>query len=111
MRKAVFCVWIIVSAGMMTLLAASFALTPERAAEILPPCERQVRCGRPCPLCGMSRSFMHTARGEVGTALDCNLAGPPLFLLFVMNEMALAVVLAGRLAGARKFKEERRADH
>jgi hypothetical protein len=107
MKQAVTAVWIILSAGIMVLLAASFVLTPESAARILPPCERQAACGRDCPLCGMTRSFLHTARGELGPALESNRAGPALFMLFVANELALGAAAAARLArriGGRKRK-------
>jgi len=112
MIKAVHTVWIIVSAGMMAVLAASFVLTPESASHILPPCEWQVEFNRACPLCGMTRSFMHVARGELGQALESNGAGPALYILFVMNEIAMGAALAARLTGAlgsKRFKDRKGA--
>jgi hypothetical protein len=99
MKRALMAVWIILSAGLMVVLTASFVLTPESAARILPPCEWQVAYDRECPLCGMTRSFIHAARGELGPSLDANRAGLPLFLLFVANEAALGAALTARLAG------------
>lgn len=41
----------------------------------LPPCGMLARYGRPCPSCGMTTSWSHLMRGEIGSSLNANPAG------------------------------------
>lgn len=41
-----------------------------------PTCLMRILTGLPCPGCGMTRSWVHTAHGNLGTAFEYNLFGP-----------------------------------
>jgi Protein of unknown function (DUF2752) len=58
-----------------------------------------------CPLCGMSRSFVALAHGDLGAAIGFHPAGPLLFAAMVVF-VAAAVVVA--LRRARPLVERRR---
>jgi hypothetical protein len=63
----------------------------------LPPCTFQVTVGLPCPACGLTTSFAHMARGQVGRAFQVNVIGPPAFtgvLIFMLYQ--IWILLAGR---------------
>lgn len=49
----------------------------------LPHCLFQAQFGFPSPSCGLTRSFMAFARGDIGAALSYHLFGPILFLAFM----------------------------
>jgi len=40
--------------------------------------------GIPCPTCGMTRSFMAIARGDIEQAISFHLLGPVVFLVFLI---------------------------
>lgn len=53
--------------------------------------------GIPCPTCGMTRSFMAIARGNLSQALAEHLFGPILFMFFLSAAVHLLVeLLTGR---------------
>lgn len=41
-----------------------------------PTCILRILTGMPCPGCGMTRSWVHLAHGDVATAFELNLFGP-----------------------------------
>lgn len=41
-----------------------------------PTCLVRILFGLPCPGCGMTRAWVHTAHGNLGTAFEYNLFGP-----------------------------------
>lgn len=47
----------------------------------LPPCSMVVMSGYPCPTCGMTTAFAHTARGQLLSALRVQPAGALLAML------------------------------
>jgi hypothetical protein len=58
-----------------------------------------------CPLCGMTRSFVSLAHGDLGAALRFHPAGP---LLFVAMVVFVAAALAVALRRGRPLVERRR---
>lgn len=46
-----------------------------------PTCLLRITTGLPCPGCGMTRSWVHLAHGDVAGAFTYNLFGPLLFVL------------------------------
>ncbi|MGH9456563.1 MAG: DUF2752 domain-containing protein [Thermoanaerobaculia bacterium] len=83
------------------ILVASFGvgIAQSYGADLLPDrevCWSRLVLGRPCPGCGLTRSFVAAARGDIPRASAWNPAGPPLFAL-----VAAVTLLHGlRLAGA-----------
>lgn len=81
-----------VSLGLAALLAARFF-----PFGVLPPfCLLRRLVGVPCPMCGMTRSWIHLAHGRVLDAVAQQPAGAVLFVLTV----AYVLWGASRLAGA-----------
>jgi len=93
-RKAFVISWMIAGLGMGLAVGASFLLTPESAAGILPPCESRIAGGRPCPLCGMTTGFIQVSRGRFDEARRANAMSLPLYALFVANALAALAVAA-----------------
>lgn len=56
-------------------------------------CPLRYWTGIPCPTCGMTRSFMAIARGDVSLAFTEHLFGPILFVLFLIAAVHLALEL------------------
>ncbi|HEY8428437.1 MAG TPA: DUF2752 domain-containing protein [Sandaracinaceae bacterium] len=78
--------WLVLLAGPLAVLVTAAMLTP--AAEGhgthtqlgLPPCGFLVYTGYPCPGCGLTTSFAHMIRLDVGGAFSANPFGIVLFL-------------------------------
>lgn len=62
----------------------------------LPPCGFLVMTGLPCPGCGLTTSFAHMVRLQVGGALQANPFGVPLFLTTLAGT---GVALGGLVRG------------
>jgi hypothetical protein len=60
----------------------------------LPPCPFLFITGRPCPLCGGTRSFAEMWQGDVAAAARFHPLGPVLFVLSVAAAAGLAFLLA-----------------
>ena len=88
-RQALRIVWLVVSLIIVFTLAAPFALSRDRFAHLLPPCEWKVKYHRECPFCGMTTSFIDISEGQLGSAHRANRAGIPLYFAFVSNELGL----------------------
>jgi hypothetical protein len=56
-------------------------------------CWSKLLLGRPCPGCGLTRSFLALAGGDLPGAAAFNPLGPPLFLGFVLIAALTAVVI------------------
>ena len=54
-------------------------------------CPFRVVTGIPCPTCGMTRSFMAIAQGDLAKAVSYNLFGPFLFLGFLIATIHLVL--------------------
>jgi hypothetical protein len=66
-------------------------------------CAFRAASGLPCPSCGMTRSWVWAARGDLGTALRFNAAGV-LFLAGILGNGLLRVwLLAGRTVPRRAW--------
>lgn len=60
----------------------------------LPPCGLMLVAEVPCPSCGLTTSFAHSARLQVGSAFRANPAGPVLFgLVLATGGIALGALL------------------
>jgi len=67
----------IVGTGCVLLILAAVFRLPSRVP--MPPCSFQVNTGYPCPGCGMTRSMMAVAHGDVVEAFRCHPFGVALF--------------------------------
>lgn len=52
-------------------------------------CPLRAITGIPCPTCGMTRSFVTLAQGNLEAAINYHLFGPALFLLLLASAMSL----------------------
>jgi len=70
--------------GMAVSLLAAPALSPRtvESGPVLCPFRRLT--GLPCPGCGMTRSFVAVAHGDIGSAFAYNRLGPLLMAIFVI---------------------------
>jgi len=68
--------------------------------------------GIPCPGCGLTRSFMAIARGDLEYALSMHLFGPVLFGAFVLVVIFMAAELkTGRRLRRTPFRYLQRIEH
>lgn len=86
------------------VLGLSFALPTlqSRHAWVNIPCLFKTITHLPCPACGLTRSFVQTAHGNIARAFDFHLLGPLLFGLTV----AAGVYLTGSLATGYRLRLE-----
>ena len=95
-------------------LAAGFLLSPHALHKSPVLCPVRFAYGVECPGCGLGRSFVLLAHGDVSAAFAAHLFGPLVFAVFVVtvaappalrwlartDEQSLVHVWAPRLAGA-----------
>lgn len=99
-------------ASLVVMVGLAFALAPgpERVAilgwEIPEICIYRNVLGMSCPGCGMTRSWVYLAHGDVGTAFSMNVLGPILFL----SAVVMIPVSALRLFRAWQRHKERVAE-
>ncbi len=67
-------------------------------------CLFRILTGLPCPACGMTRSWVHLAHGDVATAFEYNLFGPP------GMAVAVGIVAYTAVALVRRRRPERLLD-
>ena len=82
--------------GLLAILGASVLLGPGRASEGPVLCAFRRATGRPCPGCGLTRSFMAMGGGDVSGAFLHHPFGP---LLFLGALLALAAIVWRWIAG------------
>jgi hypothetical protein len=92
-KVALFVVWIVLSGIILTILIVSFLLPAASVNAIVPKCEWKIKFNKPCPLCGMTTSFLAISRGRFKEADAANGLGIYLFSLFVSNEIVLTALL------------------
>ena len=78
---AVFAVGLTAGFGLATTLAPDPRGFGTHQQLGLPACQFRQYVGVSCPHCGMTTSFSHIVRGELGAAWMANPAGPPLAII------------------------------
>jgi hypothetical protein len=84
--------------GFMILAVARFA--PVRLFAFYA-CPFRVMTGIPCFSCGMTRTFVFMARGNISEALSLNPLGTALFVFILLFVIYAAIVIAFRLPRVR----------
>jgi hypothetical protein len=83
--------------GMTTSLVAAPLLSPQAVATGPVLCPFRRLTGLPCPGCGMTRSFVALAHGDVGASFSFHPLGPLMMAIFVV---ALVWKTASHLSGS-----------
>ena len=79
-------------------LSSAFVVSPATAETGPVVCPFRLATGLPCPGCGLVRSWVALAHGDVQTALSRHAFGPLLFGLAVVGVIAVAYAFARRRA-------------
>lgn len=106
LKKALFIVWIILSGIMLLTLSTPFLFSTETINTFVPKCEWKEKYNKECSLCGMTRSFILISKGEIVEADKTNKFSLYLYVLFVVNEIAVTSIISTtyfRNAGMRPF--------
>ncbi len=94
LKKAIFIVWIILSGIILITIATPFLFSTETINTFVPKCEWKEKYNKECSLCGMTRSFILISKGEIDKANKTNKFSLYLYLLFVINEIAVACIIS-----------------
>lgn len=93
----------VVAAGSAAALTAAFAIGPHAVTHGPDICVFRRLTGLPCPGCGLTRSWVMLAHGDIARAFAFNVVGP---VLFAVTVVALVVggwaVISGRRPAARR---------
>ena len=87
LQKVFLWLWIFYSTIFFSVLVIQFFLPAEKILTLLPPCEWQVKYGKPCFFCGMTRAFIEISNGNIGTAYEYNHGSILLFLILLINDI------------------------
>jgi hypothetical protein len=85
-RLAARWVWTVLTVVFALTLAAAAIVPESRLMGLAPVCERKLKTGRDCPLCGMTHAFVSISRGEFGAASRQNAGSLPLYAALFSNE-------------------------
>ncbi|MFW5875524.1 MAG: DUF2752 domain-containing protein [Myxococcota bacterium] len=90
-------VWLVMLVGGTAVIATATVLSPDASGMGthtqlgMPPCGFLVMFGAPCPGCGLTTSFAHMVRFELGGAFRANPFGILLFVTTVLGMLVAAV--------------------
>ena len=101
LKRALFLVWIAVSAVGGVAVAAPLVFPEDVVDRIAPKCESKARGGPPCMLCGATTGFLRIAGGDLGGATEANRASVPLFFGFAANAAGAGLVFIRRVRNCR----------
>lgn len=76
---------VLLLAALLSVEAGTTVVVPLVQIPLPEMCYLRRLCGWSCPGCGMTRSFISLAHGDVPLAFQYNPAGPILFLLFAVQ--------------------------
>ena len=87
LKISLLIVWSLISIIVFGILALPFITDSETIFRITPECQWQIKFGRECILCGMTRSFVLISKGCFTQAHSLNRGSILLFLFFVSNDV------------------------
>ena len=99
-RKALFIVWITVSAALGCAAVAPFLVPENTITRMVPTCEAKLH-GRRCMLCGATTGFLAIGSGDWRGAQHANAASLPLFAGFSADAFGAAAILFRRILKCR----------
>ncbi|WP_116787737.1 DUF2752 domain-containing protein [Flavobacterium psychrotrophum] len=85
--KAFKTVWIIYSALALLTLLVSVCVSKELILQASPTCYSIRQFGKPCFMCGATRSFIQMGKGNLNEALNYNRLAVVLFIIFIVNSI------------------------
>lgn len=102
LASALFASWLVLSLfGAMAVLAP-LVLPPRVVLSALPVCSSVARGEGPCPTCGLTRGFVHVARGELPAASRSHPLALPLYFALAVNSVLASASAIRRLRGPRR---------
>lgn len=86
-------VWLILSAGVLIVLALLFVVPPHQLTQFIPQCEWQSQFHKPCAFCGMTTAFYAISRGDFTQAYRLNPLSLYIYAMFGLNTLFAVITL------------------
>jgi hypothetical protein len=100
-KSALLITWTVLSGIILFALTAPFLLSADTLQAIVPTCEWKAKYNKECSFCGMTTGFGYITQGKFVQARKANRGSLYLYILFLLNEMAMVLALC---QGTRKAK-------
>lgn len=94
--------WLLLSLFGATAVLAPLVLPARVVLSALPACSSVARGHGPCPACGLTRGFVHVARGELGAASRSHRWALPLYFALSANSVVASAFAIRRLRGPKR---------
>jgi len=85
--KAFKAAWVVYSIAALLIIIISACIQQKYVLQATPACYSIRQFGKPCFMCGSTRSFMQMGRGNIHQALSYNRFAVALFLIFIVNSI------------------------
>lgn len=105
--RALVIVWFVLGGISALLVLAPFVVHEEMLYKVLPECSSWVRYGVPCPLCGLTRSFVLIRTGRFSEARSLNPYALFVYFGFVGNALLCCALVVHDAAFNRGGKLEK----
>ena len=86
-------VWLILSAGVLIVLALPFVVPQHQLTQFIPQCEWQSQFHKPCAFCGMTTAFYAISRGDFPQAYRLNPLSLYIYAMFALNTLFAVIAL------------------
>ena len=86
-------VWLILSAGIFTVLALPFIVPQHQLAQLIPEGKWQSQFQKPCVFCGMTTAFYAISRGDFTEAYRLNPLSLYIYSVFALNTFCAVITI------------------